>query len=122
MARAKLAEIDAVCAARDLDREYRDSLPGYGFQASKGGGRRRSSCRYCCRPPLRRGAMVIAALAADGVGAGHYFSTHLGEQPLFRDTALIQPTSVADALSARMLSLPITDGMKPGDAGSSPSG
>ncbi|MDR6144905.1 dTDP-4-amino-4,6-dideoxygalactose transaminase [Sphingomonas sp. SORGH_AS870] len=119
MARTKLAEIDAVCAARaDLDREYRDSLPGYGFQAERG---RRQATQFMpvLLPPAiaaRRDA-VIAALAADGVGAGHYFSPHLGEQPLFRDTALIQPTPVADALSARMLSLPITDGMKSGDAG-----
>ncbi len=61
-------------------------------------------------------AAVIGALAADGVGAGQYFSPHLGEQALFRDTALIEATPVADDVSARMLSLPITDAMRPGDA------
>ncbi|WP_447413051.1 DegT/DnrJ/EryC1/StrS family aminotransferase, partial [Clostridium perfringens] len=59
---------------------------------------------------------IGAALAADGVGVGRYFSPHLGEQRLFRDTAIVEATPVADDLSARMLSLPVTDAMCPADA------
>ena len=51
-----------------------------------------------------------------GSAAASYFSPHLGEQPWFRDIALIEPTPVADAVGSRMLSLPITDAMTPADA------
>lgn len=118
MARCKLTEIDAICDARAaLDREYRGALPGWSFQRQTV---RRQATQFMpvLLPPElagRRGE-VIAALAGDGVGAGQYFSPHLGEQALFRETALIEPTPVADALSARILSLPITDAMKRGDA------
>ena len=69
-------------------------------------------------PPALVGhrAAIVAALAAAGVGGGHYFSPHIGEQPLFRDVAVIEPTPVADDVAARMLSLPITDAMTPADA------
>ncbi|WP_343525985.1 DegT/DnrJ/EryC1/StrS family aminotransferase [Sphingomonas sp.] len=118
MARCKLAEIDTICTARAaLDQEYRDNLSGFEFQRTAA---MRQATQFM--PVLLPPAMaphrdaIIDALAANGVGAGRYFSPHLGEQPLFRDTALIEPTPVADRLSARMLSLPITDAMSPGDA------
>ena len=118
MARSKLAELDSICDARAaLDREYRDALTGWTFQPMTA---KRQATQFM--PVLLPAelaphrAAVIGALAADGVGAGQYFSPHLGEQALFRDTALIEATPVADDVSARMLSLPITDAMRPGDA------
>ncbi|MGJ3629265.1 DegT/DnrJ/EryC1/StrS family aminotransferase [Sphingomonas sp. MMS24-JH45] len=59
---------------------------------------------------------VIAALAAEGVGAGAYFSPHLGEQPWVRSVACLTATPVADDLSRRILSLPLTDAMTAADA------
>ncbi|WP_329959233.1 DegT/DnrJ/EryC1/StrS family aminotransferase [Sphingomonas sp. Leaf21] len=118
MARCKLAEIDRVCDARAaLDHEYRAALPGWSFQRETA---RRQATQFMpvLLPPAlgpRRDA-VIAMLADHGVGAGHYFSPHLGEQPWFREAALIEPTPVADQISARMISLPITDAMEPGAA------
>ncbi|WP_454278981.1 DegT/DnrJ/EryC1/StrS family aminotransferase [Sphingomonas sp. Marseille-Q8236] len=118
MARCKLAEIDTICDARAaLDREYRDALPEWSFQREATMRQATQFMPLLLPTPLasRRGE-IIAALADDGVGAGQYFSPHLGEQPLFRETALVEPTPIADRVSARMLSLPITDAMKPGDA------
>ncbi len=118
MARAKLTEIDAVCEARTaIDAAYRAALPGFTMQAPAA---RRQASQFMplLLPPALIGhrAAIVAALAADGVGVGHYFSPHIGEQPLFRDVAVIEPTPVADDVAARMLSLPITDAMTPADA------
>lgn len=118
MARAKLTEIDAVCEARTaIDAAYRAALPGFTMQAPAA---RRQATQFMplLLPPALIGhrAAIVAALAADGVGVGHYFSPHIAEQPLFRDAAVIEPTPVADDIAARMLSLPITDAMTPADA------
>ena len=118
MARAKLTEIDALCEARTaIDAAYRAALPGFTMQAPAA---RRQATQFMplLLPPALVGhrAAIVAALAADGVGVGHYFSPHIGEQPLFRDVAVIEPTPVADDVAARMLSLPITDAMTPADA------
>lgn len=118
MARAKLTEIDAVCEARTaIDAAYRAALPGFTMQAPAA---RRQATQFMplLLPPALVGhrAAIVAALAADGVGVGQYFSPHIGEQPLFRDVAVIEPTPVADDVAARMLSLPITDAMTPADA------
>ncbi len=117
MARAKLAEIDTVCDHRAaLEAAYRRQLEGVSFQAAQG-----QRCASQFMPvllpeglALRRDA-ITAALAAEGIGSGRYFSPHLGEQPLFRRTATILPTPVADAVAGRSLSLPVTDAMTVGD-------
>ncbi|MEG3176535.1 DegT/DnrJ/EryC1/StrS family aminotransferase [Sphingomonas sp. RB3P16] len=114
MARAKLAEIDAVCDHRAaLEAAYRAALPELTFQASQG-----QRCASQFMPLLlpeaiahRRDA-IASALADAGIGTGRYFSPHLGEQPLFQRDATILPTPVADAVAARALSLPITDAMR----------
>ena len=118
MARAKLAEIDAVCDHRAaIDTAYRAALPAFTMQGRQG--RRQATQFMPVLLPADLAAYrptIVAALAADGVGVGQYFSPHIGEQPLFRDVALVEPTPVADAIAARMLSLPITDAMTPADA------
>ncbi len=118
MARAKLTDIDAICDHRAaIDTAYRDALPAFATQRRQG---RRQATQFMpvllpeALAPHR--AAIVAALAQDGVGVGQYFSPHIGEQPLFRDIALVEPTPVADDIGARMLSLPITDAMTPADA------
>lgn len=118
MARAKLATIDALCDARAaIDAAYRAHLPGFATQSARG---RRQATQFMpvLLPPALapHRAAIVAALAADGVGVGQYFSPHIGEQPLFRDHGLVEPTPVADDVAGRMLSLPITDAMTPADA------
>lgn len=117
-ARAKLAELDAVANARAaIDVAYREALDGFELQRVRGV-RRASQFMPVLLPPhlASRRAAIAAALAAAGVGSGQYFSPHLGEQPYLRAQALIQPTPVADAVAARILSLPVTDTMTPADA------
>jgi dTDP-4-amino-4,6-dideoxygalactose transaminase len=118
MARAKLAEIDAVCDHRAaIDAAYRAALPGFTLQRSTGQRQATQFMPVLLPPDLAaQRSAVIAALAGEGVGAGQYFSPHLGEQPLFREVATIAPTPVADAIGGRMLSLPITDAMTPAHA------
>ncbi|TCP91724.1 dTDP-4-amino-4,6-dideoxygalactose transaminase [Sphingomonas sp. PP-CE-1A-559] len=118
MAQTKLAEIDGIADHRAvLEDAYRATLPGFQFQAVSG---RRRSMQFM--PVLlpehiahHRDA-IVEAIEADGVGCGRYFSPHLGEQPWFQATAMIEPTPVADRIAGRMLSLPITDAMSVADA------
>ena len=118
MARLKLAEIEAVCDNRaTVEAAYRDSLGRMTVQRVSG--RRRANQIMPALLPRRlapRRDAIAAALEGAGIGCARYFSPHLGQQPLFRETARIEHTPVADDLAARMLSLPITDAMSPDDA------
>lgn len=118
LAQAKLEQIDAVCDARaELEVAYREGLSG--FQLQKVYGRRRAMQFMPVLLPAALAAKrdaITAAMDAAGVGTGRYFSPHLAEQPLFKTHALIEPTPVADAVAARMISLPITDAMTAADA------
>ncbi|WP_425228890.1 DegT/DnrJ/EryC1/StrS family aminotransferase [Sphingomonas sp.] len=119
-ARAKLAEIETVADGRAaVEATYRATLGGR-FQLQRGDGRRRAMQFMPVLLPAhlasRRDA-IVARLAEQGIGTGAYFSPHLAEQPLFRRSALIEPTPIADAVAARILSLPITDRMTSADAG-----
>ncbi|MBC7047478.1 hypothetical protein G6O52_26490, partial [Salmonella enterica subsp. enterica serovar Heidelberg] len=37
-------------------------------------------------------AAVTASLTEHGIGSGHYFSPHIGEQPYFRQACITGPT------------------------------
>ena len=118
LARARLDGYDAVADNRAaIDAAYRGALDGLTCQAVAG---RRRAPQFM--PVLLPAALadrrerVAATLDKQGIGTGRYFSPHLGEQPWFRDHAVVTPTPVADAVAARMLSLPITDAMTPADA------
>jgi dTDP-4-amino-4,6-dideoxygalactose transaminase len=112
LARAKLDEIDAVAEHRAaLDRAYRAALgAAVTFQRSHA---RRQVAQFMpmLLPQGSDRAAIMASLAEQGIGSGHYFSPHLGEQPYFRQACITGSTPVADDLSARMLSLPVTDAM-----------
>ncbi|RIA37695.1 dTDP-4-amino-4,6-dideoxygalactose transaminase [Hephaestia caeni] len=119
MARAKLEEIEAVCAGRAaVEAAYRDALGDRFMLQTPLGTRRAIQFMPVLLPEALAGkrAAIVDTLAAEGVGCGQYFSPHLGEQPWFRDTALIEPTPVSDAVAGRMLSLPVTDAMTADDA------
>ncbi|MBN8806626.1 MAG: DegT/DnrJ/EryC1/StrS family aminotransferase [Sphingomonas sp.] len=116
MARLKLAEIRDVVAGRSaVEAAYRDRLDGVTLQ-TVAGERRATQFLPALLPPHADRDRVIAALAADGIGCGAYFSPHLGQQPWIRDHALAGPTPVADDVAARIVSLPITDRMTAEDA------
>ncbi|MDH7975156.1 DegT/DnrJ/EryC1/StrS family aminotransferase, partial [Sphingomonas sp. AR_OL41] len=113
MARAKLAGFDALCDQRAaIERAYRETLSGVDLQLVSGTRRANQFMAVALPPRLapRRDA-IAAALSAQGIGSGRYFSPHLGEQPWVQSVATIEATPVADGLAARLLSLPVTDAM-----------
>ena len=122
---SKLSEIGALLALdrlRDFEgvvqhrgllaAHYRDLLPDHVFQRSSG-----RRCAYQFMPVLLPDEFkhsrddVIAALAADGIGAGAYFSPHVAEQPFFKRRGLAADLRVTEQLSRSMLSLPLWDDM-----------
>lgn len=124
LAMARLEQLEGVAAHRAaLDRAYRARLGGFAqahgfeFQALHGA---RPALQFQSlllpRPFAGHRAAIIAALAEQGIGAGQYFSPHLGEQPWFRSSCVIdRALPVADEVSGRILSLPVTDAMTEGD-------
>lgn len=118
MAQAKLAEIETVADHRaTLEHAYRSQLAGFELQRSTGVRRAMQFMPVLLPDHLAaRRDDVVRRMEEAGVGCGRYFSPHLGEQPWFQATAMIEPTPVADTVAARMLSLPITDAMTVEDA------
>ncbi len=116
MARAKLGAIDTVADHRAaLDHAYRERLSDtVTFQRSHAT-RQVAQFMPMLLPAGTDRAAVMAALTEQGIGSGHYFSPHIGQQPYFREACITGPTPVADDLSARMLSLPVTDKMAEAD-------
>ena len=117
LAHAKLDAIGAVVAHRAaVEDTYRAALDRFQLQTVPAAGVRASQFMPVLLPPGIDRASVVQRLADEGIGSGTYFSPHLGEQTWFRQVSVVEPTPVADALSARMLSLPITDTMTASDA------
>ena len=117
-AQAKLTDIPGIAERRAaVEAAYREALEGFDLQQARGRRRAMQFMPVLLPPELaaRRDA-VDAALTAAGIGCGRYFSPHLGQQPWIREHAVLRPTPVADAIAARMVSLPITDAMTPADA------
>ena len=54
---------------------------------------------------------VVAALKQEGIGARHYFSPHLAEQPFFAETCVVGDLSVTNRIATRVLCLPMSDTM-----------
>ncbi|TXC72067.1 aminotransferase DegT [Sphingomonas ginsenosidivorax] len=118
MAQAKLTEIERVADHRAaLEVAYRGALSALQLQRVSGTRRATQFMAVLLPAHLAHAREAIAArIEADGIATGCYFSPHLGQQPWFQATATIEPTPVADAVGARMLSLPITDAMTVDDA------
>lgn len=124
LAEAKLDEIEGVAAHRmALDAVYRDRLGG--FAAERGfefqnlrGSRPALQFQSLLLPRAFAGhrRAIIEMLRAEGIGAGHYFSPHLAEQPWFRAQASFGALPVCDDVAGRILSLPVTDAMTEADA------
>ncbi len=117
LAAAKLKDIARVAAHRAaLGDCYRAELPEFPAQQADGGRQCYQFWSALLPADLApRRAEIIAALGAEGIGAGTYFSPHLGQQPYFRASALIEPTPVADDVARRIISLPVTDRMTTDD-------
>lgn len=117
LARAKLATIDADIAARAAVAEaYRSRLDRRIATQAGAAGMRAHSFFPIQLPGGTDRARVAAALEAEGIGTGSYFSPHLGEQPWVREVSVIEATPVADDLAARVLALPVSERMTAADA------
>jgi dTDP-4-amino-4,6-dideoxygalactose transaminase len=117
MARARLKGFDALMERREaVAAAYRATLPE-GCAVQPAPAERQALGFFPLALPVGTDrAAVIAALAGEAIGTGAYFSPHLGEQPWIRSVASLTPTPVADDLSRRILSLPLTDAMTAADA------
>lgn len=110
---AKLREFADVVHHREaLAAVYRRNLPGFRFQRIVG---RRIAYQFVplllpedCR--MTRPA-IIETLAAEGIGAAHYFSPHLAEQAFFAGICRRGDLSETASIAARVISLPIADEM-----------
>ncbi|OWK30842.1 DegT/DnrJ/EryC1/StrS family aminotransferase [Sphingomonas mucosissima] len=114
VAQARLDEFARVSRHRDqLAEAYRDAIAGRYVMQPHRAGRQALGFFPLLLPSERtheRDA-IIARLDEQGIGAGKYFSPHLGEQPWVRGIAQIEPTPVADMVGSRLLSLPLSDSM-----------
>ncbi len=113
IAEARLADIGAIVAHREtLAARYRERLAGFAFQSPRGHAQAAQFMPVLlprALAPHRR--TIVERLGMAGVGAGTYFSPHLGEQPWFRETCVIAALPVTDDIAGRMLALPLTDAM-----------
>jgi dTDP-4-amino-4,6-dideoxygalactose transaminase len=113
LASQKLSGFDAVAQHRAmLAGVYRAELSGWTFQEMHG---RRHAYQFMpvLLPEGVKRSDIMAGLAAHGVGAGHYFSPHLAEQPYFQKFGTNCDLRVTHRIAARILSLPMSDVMTP---------
>ena len=117
IAEAKLDEVGEVVAHRmALVERYRQRLAGFSLQRPVGHAQAMQFMPVLLpRALAAHRAEIVARLGVAGIGAGTYFSPHLGEQPWFRESCVIDALPVTDDIAARMLALPLTDGMTPAD-------
>ena len=113
LASAKLGEIDAIVERRSmLASRYETGLPGMGFQQKRG--RRQALQAMPVLLPRHLASArpaILAGLAANGIGAGKYFSPHLAEQPYFHKTCIGGRLRVTADIASRVIALPLADDM-----------
>lgn len=110
---AKLEGFEEVVRHREaLATLYRQQLPGFEFQSVIG-----LRLAYQFMPALlpedcqMSRSAVLSTLAAEGIGAAHYFSPHLAEQSFFAEICAAGDLSVTRRVAARAVSLPMSDDM-----------
>lgn len=114
LALARLDQIDDIAQHRiALAERYRDRLADLATMQTIHAARAIPQFMAIVLPETLAGERqrIMADLAGQGVGSGHYFSPHLAQQPYFQQSCIAMPTPVADSIGARILSLPISDAM-----------
>ncbi|HEY0270938.1 MAG TPA: DegT/DnrJ/EryC1/StrS family aminotransferase, partial [Sphingomonas sp.] len=113
IAEAKLGDIKRVALHREaLAEHYRERLAAFSLQRPGGHAQAMQFMAVLLpRALAEHRASIIEKLADAGIGSGTYFSPHLGEQPWFRESCVIDALPVTDDIAARMLVLPVTDDM-----------
>jgi dTDP-4-amino-4,6-dideoxygalactose transaminase len=107
----KLVEIEAIAAHREATHAlYRSQLPGFAFQRMTG---QRTAHQFVAVlvPEAMSGAVgqLVESLGEQGIGTGRYFVPHLAEQPFFRECCQAGALPVTEAISRRIIALPISD-------------
>jgi dTDP-4-amino-4,6-dideoxygalactose transaminase len=116
LASLRLADFDALVDRRcRLYDRYRQALPDFEFQAPTAA----RQVHQFVPALVPAGAVdrrdgIIAALATLGIGAANYFSPHLAQQAYFRETCSSGPLTETNKISARSLSLPLSDTLSEG--------
>ncbi|HVA13787.1 MAG TPA: DegT/DnrJ/EryC1/StrS family aminotransferase [Stellaceae bacterium] len=115
----KLDDFDAVVEHRqDLFDRYRSLLPEFTFQRMTG---RRTAHQFVSVlvPEALAGRVgeIVAALARQGVGAARYFVPHLAQQPFFQATCVAGDLAVTEAISRRVIALPMSDTLTEDEVG-----
>ena len=116
---ARFRDFEAVTVHRDqLASAYRRRLPDWQFQVTRG-----QRQAHAFMPVLVPNEVALSrddavrALAAEGIECGRYFSPHLAQQKLFAPF-VADRLPVSDAVSARVIALPLWDEMTEGHVAS----
>jgi dTDP-4-amino-4,6-dideoxygalactose transaminase len=117
LALEKLQDFDRIVAHRaQLAEAYRQYLPKFAFQVAMGVRNAYQFMPALLPPDLGVSREeIVARLARAGVGVGTYFSPHLADQPYFKERSKFMDLSVTEAVSSRIISLPMYDTMAPSD-------
>jgi dTDP-4-amino-4,6-dideoxygalactose transaminase len=109
----RLANYDDIIAHRaELFDRYRAALPDLQFQQRTAGSQAHQFVPALLPADMQgRRATVRAGLTDKGITTGAYFCPHLFEQPYFQRTCVSGRLPISDAISARILSLPLFDEM-----------
>jgi dTDP-4-amino-4,6-dideoxygalactose transaminase len=113
----KLAEYGDVVAHRAaLAARYRHRLRGWELQVLHG---RQHAFQFMpvLLPPSAAHwrSEIIATLAAEGIGAGAYFSPHIAQQPYFAANSVAEKLTTTERIARRIISLPMADTMTEAD-------
>ncbi len=119
LALTKLSEISGIVEHRwQLHQLYHGLLPMLTFQRMTG---RRSALQFVSalvpRSYAGRVPEIIGELASKGIGASRYFVPHLADHPFFREHGVAGDLGVTEAISRRMISLPLSDVMTRDEVG-----
>jgi dTDP-4-amino-4,6-dideoxygalactose transaminase len=115
----KLEDLEEVAEHRHALYElYRSLLPEFTFQRMTG---RRTAHQFVSvllpEGHADRVMEVVAELGRRGIGSGHYFVPHLAEQPFFQQTCAVGDLTATEAISRRIIALPMSDYLTAADVG-----
>src|SRR5205814_9480321 len=111
--RKKLIGFDSIVTHReDLVARYRSNLPHFDFQGATGSmqAHQFSGLLVPEKNPTQRDGLMLA-LRECRIGSAKYFSPHLRDHPYFAANSSHSPLPCADALSERIICLPLYDDM-----------
>ena len=115
----KLRDLETIAEHRHgLYEVYRSLLPEFTFQRMTG---QRTAHQFVSvlvpERDMDRVPDVAAALGRFGIASGRYFVPHLAEQPFFQQSCVAADLTVTQAISRRIIALPMSDFLTAEDVG-----